>query len=527
MGNPWPPPSADDEHYGSDRDRPNYALRRAILAVAVLALVGGGLWFTLRGDNGGDDGAAGSARSWDVVVVQRADGAVSVLDRDGDEVADATTDLLGVTDIGLDGKVLLGIDGDPAADGLGVLSLEDGSIDAIDVAFDQVRQLGRSSLLAVSDASGTGLELVDAGDGSTIDLLALADGDDPLADPGSVRVDDAAAHVAYTDLRSSETVVVDVAAGTGASLPGALVDLADDGVLTVTNRGDTVLLDLSQVTGERVGTVETAPILAGMLVGADSAVIVTPEGVVSIVDFGEESVDEVTRLATVLPLPPGTDVTTDPEITDGAVVLGDRTRLALFGERFVAFVDATGALVRSVDVADRVDVFLDPVTADQCLAVGADGGPYTLLDARTGVIVTSFDDGALVGHGADGCVVGFGASDATADDLVAGLIGAADADRVDQRLADRVLAISADGTAAIDTDGTTVSWVDLVGGEITELVRPDDRDASDSASDDTAGDTTTTTRRTTTTTSTGSSTGTVPIVAADRDEIVAAAFATR
>ena len=72
----------------------------------------------------------------------------------------------------------------------------------------------------MSDASGTGLELVDAGDGSTTDLLALADGDDPLADPGSVRVDDAATHVAYTDLRSSETVVVDVAAGTGASLPG-------------------------------------------------------------------------------------------------------------------------------------------------------------------------------------------------------------------------------------------------------------------------------------------------------------------
>ena len=461
------------------------------------------------------------------MVVQRGDGAVSVLDRDGDEVSTATTDLLGVTDIGLDGKVLLGIDGDPAEDGLGVLSLEDGSIDAIDVAFDQVRRLGRSSLLAVSDASGTGLQLVDAGDGSTTDLLALADGDDPLADPGSVRVDDGATHVAFTDLRSSETVVVDVAAGTGASLPGALVDLADDGVLTVTNRGDTVLLDLSQVTGERVGTVETAPILAGMLVGDATAVIVTPEGVVSIVDFGDESVDEVTRLATVLPLPPGTDVATDPEIADGAVVLADRTRLALFGERFVAFVDASGALVRSVDVPDRVDVFLAPVAADQCVSVGDDGGPYTLLDARTGVIVTSFDDGTLVGDGADGCVVGFAATDATGDDLVAGLIGATDADRVDQRLADRVLAISADGTAAIDSDGTTVSWVDLVGGEVTELVLPDD--SSDDSSD--AGeDTTTTTRRTTTTTSTGTTTtGTTTTGTGTngQDTIVTAAFATR
>ena len=156
---------------------------------------------------------------------------------------------------------------------------------------------------------------------------------------------------------------------------------------------------------------------------------------------------------------------------------------ALFGERFVVFVDAAGALVRSVDVADRVDVFLDPVTADQCLAVGDEGGPYTLLDARTGVIVTSFDDGALVGHGADGCVVGFGAADAAGDDLVAGLIGAADADRVDQRLADRVLAVSGDGTAAIDTDGATVSWVDLVGGEVTELVSRDETDATEDTED--------------------------------------------
>lgn len=520
MGNPWPPPSADDEHYGAGHDRPNYALRRAIVAVVVLALVGGGLWFTFGGDGDDDDAATGSARSWDVVVLQRADGTVSVLDRDGDEVATATTELLGVTDVGLDGKVLLGIDGDPAADGLGVLSLDDGSIDEIDVAFDQVRRLGRSSLLAVSDASGTGLELVDTGDGSTTDLLALADGDDPLADPGSVRVDDAATHVAYTDLRSSETVVVDVAAGTGASLPGALVDLADDGVLTVTNRGDTVLLDLSQVTGERVGTVETAPILAGMLVGDATAVIVTAEGIVSIVDFGDESVDEVTRLATVLPLPPGTDVTTEPEIADGAVVLGDRTRLALFGERFVAFVDAAGALVRSVDVPDRVEVFLDPVTADRCLSVGEAGGPYTLLDAGAGVIVTSFDDGALVGDGADGCVVGFAASDAAGDDLVAGLGGDEGTDRVDRRLAGRVLAISADGTAALDDDGGTVSWVDLVSGELTELAQADDR----ASSSDTADETTTTTRRTTTTTTAStSSTGDD----AAPDAIVAAAFATR
>ena len=145
-----------------------------------------------------------------------------------------------------------------------------------------------------------------------------------------------------------------------------------------------------------------------------------------------------------------------------------------------------------------------------------------MLDARTGVIVTSFDDGALVGEGADGCVVGFAAGEASGDDVAAGLIGDEDTDRVDRRFADRVLAIAADGTAAIDSDGRTVSWVDLVGGEVTELALPGDSDSDD---------TTTTTRRTTTTTSTGSTSGSTsgssPIEVADQGTIVAAAFATR
>ena len=352
------------------------------------------------------------------------------------------------------------------ADGLGVLSLEDGSIDDLDVGFDQFRRLGRTSLLVAHDATGTGLELVDAASASTIDLLDLADGDDPLADPNSVRVDDESTHVAFTELRSFETVVVDVAERTGTSLPGALADLAFDRVLTVTNRGDTVLLDLSDVSGERVGTVETAPVHGAMLVDESRAVIVTATGIVSIVDFGDESVDEVTRLAAVLPLPPGTDVTTDPEIIDGSAVLGGRTRMALFGDRFVAFIDDAGELVRSVDVPDRVTVFLDPVPADLCLSVGDAGGPYTLLDARTGAIVTSFDDGALAGDSADGCAVAFSASGAGAVDVVAGV-------ELDQRLDDAVLAISADGTAAAQGNATSVSWVDLGDAETTELLEID------------------------------------------------------
>lgn len=467
MDAPWPPPTADDLGYGS-HGRPNYALRRIGALVVVVALVGGGLWFAFG--RGGDDGETSSAgaTSWDRVVLQRADGTVTVHDRDGEVVASAETDLLGVTDIGIPGSVLLGLDGTPSADGLGVLSLDDGSIEAIEVSYDLVERLGRSQLLTASDPAGTGLELVDPATGTVTDLLALADGTEPLTDLTGVRVDDQAAFVAFTELRSFETVVVDVAAGTGASLPGSLADLAFGRVLTVTNRGDTVLVDLNDTAGTRVGTVETDPVAAVMLTDDDTAIAVSATGVVSRLEFGDESVEQVVDLSTVLPVPPGTDPATDPELVLAGTALSERTRLALYGERFVAFLGADGALVRSVDVPDRVLPFLEPGVADRCVLVGqqAGTGPYTLIDAEAGVIVTSFDDGTLVGDSADGCVVAFASSGADAD-VVAGI-------ELDERLDDDARAVAADGTAAVQAAGTTAAIVDLAGGDTTELAEPED-----------------------------------------------------
>jgi hypothetical protein len=466
MGTPWPPPSADelDETSGAYR-QPNFLLRRAVVGIVVVALAAGGLWFALG--RGGDEESSASTvgRGWNTVVVQRSDGTLTIHDRDGQEVATAETDLLGVTDVGLDGAVLLGLGGDPATDGLGVLTLDDGSITELEVGSDELRALAGTPLLVAHDATGTALELVDPGRGSTLDLLDLADGDAPLSDVTTVRASDDAAFVAFNELRNFETVVVDVAAGTGVTVPGSLVDLGFGRVLTMTNRGATVLLDVSDTTGERIGTVETVRPAAIMLVSSDRAVAVSATGVVSTIDFSDESVDEVTQLATVLPVPPGTDVATDPEIVLGGIGLTGHTRLALFGERFVAFVDEAGSLVRSIDVPAQVQVFLDPGPAQRCLAVGQASGPYTLLDAEDGVIVTSFDDGVLVGDSDDGCVVAFQGSGTRG--VVAGL-------DLDQRLEATVRALSADGSAVVQANTRDASIVDLESGEETELVTEDE-----------------------------------------------------
>jgi len=455
MDDAWPPPSKDDLPYDDDR-APNYRRRRAMVAVVgvvAVAMLGAGMYLVFGRDGDGTGDGDDAVDSWDVVVVQQPGGTVTVHDRSGDEIASAETDLIGVIDVGLPGTVVLGLDGSPAEDGLGLLDLDDASIARLDVSFDEVRRLGHSSLLLASDATGSGLELVITADGRTLDLADLADGDNPLVDPASARVDDAGTYVAFNELRNSETVVVDVAEGTGASLPGSLVDLAFDRALTITNRGDTVLLDLSEAAGERVGTVETAPVRAVMLVDATTALMVTADGVVSTVDFEEETVDEVTQLAPLLPVPPGSDPVVDTDIVDGGLALGDRTRMALFGERFVAFVDATGVLVRSVDVPTRQLPFLDPTGAHRCVSVGQADGPYTLFDSTTGVIVTAFGEGVLLGDSDDGCRVAFAPS-GSGDDVVAGL-------DVDRRSDEPVLALSNDGSAVVQAGGRSTTWIDL------------------------------------------------------------------
>lgn len=450
MDEAWPPPSVDDDHYARHgRRAPNYALRRVVVLVAVVAVVAGAAFLVFgRGDDG-DDGGDASVAGWDVVVIQQPDGTVTVHDADGEELLSADTDLVGVDDVGLEGAVLLGLDGEPATDGLGVLDLDGGGVEELEVSFDEVRRLGRSSLLIAHPADGAGLELVVPAEGRTIDLVELARGPNPVVDPLSVRVNDTGDIVAFDELRNSESVVVDVIASTGSSLPGSLVDLAFDRVLTVTNRGETVLLDLSETNGERVGTVETPRVVAAMLVDSTTAIAVTAEGVVSRVDFGDERVEEVVELAPVLPVPPGTDPAVDTEIVLQGVALADRTRLALFGERYVAFLDESGELVRSVDVPMRQQPRLDPTGTERCLTVGADTGPATLLDGTTGAIVTAFAEGTVVAASADGCVV---AVTDTTSGVVAGL-------EVDRSVDGAVVALAGDGSASVQTAARSAELV--------------------------------------------------------------------
>jgi hypothetical protein len=460
MDTTWPPP-ADRGHEGGRY--PNYRMRRAMVFGAAVAVVAVVVAVVVR--PGGDDGtpSASDVAAWDTIVLQDpTTGAISIRDRTGDEIALGATDLRGLVDVGAEGAVVVGVEGTPATDGLGIIDLDTAEIRVLDVDGDDVHQVGGAPYLVAADADGTVLELIDPVSGTVTDLLALAERPDAIADVASLRADPEVRHVAFTELRGSETVVVSLTDdGDPVSLPGALADVAFGRVLTTTNRGDSVLVDLSRVDGTRVGTVETATPVAMMLVDDSTAIAVAADGTLSRLDFGNEDVSTTDDLVGALPVPPGSPTDgTYPLVASGAV-LADHTRLALFGDRFVAFLGPDGVLVKSVDVAELVEPVLDIDAPDHCLLVAAGrSGPITYIDADTGGIITSATGAAVRGVSADRCTAAI--DQRAAADVVVGI----GTNIVSPRT---VAALSLDGTAVLQADATGTSVLVLDGEETIDL----------------------------------------------------------
>ena len=246
MGSPWPAPQAD-EQIDSGR-QPNYLLRRAIVMVVVVAIVGGAIaWFVGR-DGGDDDASTGAGVDWDTVVLQAADGEVTLVEPNGDEIESFPADQMGLLDVGLEGRLVVGIADDPSTTGLGVMSLDDGEVTELTVEADGITRLDTSSFLLAANGPSDPLELVDTELPTVTDLRTFADASDPIVDSTLVRIDPGHTHVAFTELSELETVLVDLETATasqgGVSLAGSLVDIADGVVLTTTNRGQTSLVDL-------------------------------------------------------------------------------------------------------------------------------------------------------------------------------------------------------------------------------------------------------------------------------------------
>ena len=429
------------------------------MVLAALLVVGGGLGFllSLGDDESSGDGSAGTGgeatAAWDVVVLDDpVAGVVTVHDAEGVEVARVSTQLQGVLDVGLPGTVVLGAAGDPAADGLGILDLATAAITPIDVRLPVVERLGASSYLLASDQSTGAVQVVDVARGRVIDLTALA-GDGAVVVPDTVRTTDDASRLAFSELRNGQTVVVDL---TGTDdppatvvLPGLLADLTDTRVATTTNRGATMLVDLYDTAGTRLGTTETVPLVGVMVVGDTTLVGVGTDAALLRIDATAAKADARDDLQQRLDDLLGEG--TDPGPARSAQVVLEHRRLAVVGARWSAFIDADGSVV-SASVIDIENTSIDAAaTTQRCVLVyGSPTEPSTLFDATDGTAVATFDPSVPIGASVDGCTVarqGFGTLPGSWRGYrVAG-------PDLDVAPTQRVVALAPDGAAALVSGG--------------------------------------------------------------------------
>lgn len=504
MSASWPAPNVDERRPSRER-HPNYLLRRAVaaaVAAALVTVVVAGFVVFSRGNDTSSDGGTTGISEWNTVVAQdRASGVITTFDRDGSELSTVNTTLIGLGDVGLDGVVLVGTQGDTAADGVGLLDLTTGRIRPLVVHTALLDGAEGQPFRVGFDAATDAVELLDARRGTVTDLLRFTDTDNPVVLPEFVRVDDDGNHAVFTELTRSSTIAVDLETSTAVTMPGTLADIAFDSIVTLTNRGDTVLLDrydlVGALAGERTGTVEIPTPAVVMLVTATTAIAVETTGTIRIIDFATETTTETTTKVATGPTDAArrtsvddaassgtgsgagtvavgdpavsTPTAADPTSTGGdgqgdgtgsgsaptTVVLGGtalmgHTRLAVFTSNGVTVLDATGASIGALAVTQphAITGLISP--RRRCLTVtSATLQISVLIDVAAASALGSFATGTSAAESADGCTVAVMAGSGGTTVLGPG---------IDRTIDASIRTVSADGTAMlrVAADGITI-----------------------------------------------------------------------
>ena len=514
MSAPWPAPNVDERRPSRER-HPNYLLRRAVAAAVAAALVSvvvAGFVVFFRGTDTSPDGGATGISEWNTVVAQdRASGVITTFDRDGSELSTVNTTLIGLGDVGLDGVVLVGTQGDTAADGVGLLDLTTGRIRPLVVHTALLDGAEGQPFRVGFDAATNAVELLDARRGTVTDLLRFTDTDNPVVLPEFVRVGDDGNHAVFTELTRSSTIAVDLDTSTAVTMPGTLADIAFDSIVTLTNRGDTVLLDRyalsGELAGERTGTVETPTPAVVMLVDATTAIVVETTGTIRIIDFAAETTTKTTTKVAAVPTAAASRASaadaassgtgsgaatvtsgdptdsaptaTEPTVTgvdgqgdgqgDGTgsgsapttVVLGGtalmgHTRLAVFTSNGVTVLDATGASIGALAVTQphAITGLISP--RRRCLTVtSATLQISVLIDVAAASALGSFATGISAAESADGCTVAVMAGSGGTTVLGPG---------IDRTIDASIRTVSADGTAMLRVASDGITILPVIGG---------------------------------------------------------------
>ncbi|MEL6891881.1 MAG: hypothetical protein AAFP84_09805 [Actinomycetota bacterium] len=465
-------PKAPRASQAPRQDRvPNYALRRIGVAAAAVAVVVVSIVVLTRAI-GRDEGRSSTGDvddAWSHVVVLT-DSEISVVDPGSGEVVDTFTGGSSLLDDQslVSGSMLVTM---TDFGRITITDLTDGSVRRGQAGTDEtlLRSPDHEDVALIGAGVGGDLTVIDLSERIVLSVAEVAGLDSPLMFADAARVNPSGTHLAVSDGRTFQTIVVDLAESSATPLAGQIVSINDELVVTAQRAGATTELEFHDLTGERLGSVDVPTPVATMLTEDGEVVTVDPTGVIRVADDGG-----VKEVGTV----------TDTERSEGdevvvatptaGVVAGNRTRLVVIDDRRTYVIDDRGEQL--LDVADAP---ASPVTSStRCLQAGGGfGSTSTYLDLDRVKVVGEFDGLVASLTSVDGCTAGMLGSGGLVDgeptvrhDDDAGTgtlvwVG----DELLEVTGDSVVAVSPDGAAVAVTSGPSTLLVDVGGGDPVEL----------------------------------------------------------
>jgi len=449
---------------------PNYFMRRvgaigaAVAVVAVSVIVIG----RSIGGNDGRSSAGEVEADWNRVVVLT-EGAINVIDPASGEIDNTypvTTDLLDDQSL-TNGPMLVTM---TDFGRIGVHDLTDGSIRRGQTGSDEtmLRSRDHPDLVFVGSDVGGDLTVIDL---SERDILSVADRaglDSPLMFAAAARANPGGTHVAVSDGRSFQTIVVDIAEQAAIPVAGQIVAINDSVVVTAQRAGATTELEFYDLTGERLGSVDVPTPIATMLTDDDEVVTVDATGAIRIA--AADGVSDEGQVTV-----PNADPDADPDVDDipatpsSGVETASNTRLVVTDDTDTFVIDDRGE-----QLLFSTGVVTSPVSGPTiCANVGGGfGATSTIVDLDRGRVLADLD-GLLVSlTSVDGCTASLLGAGTVVDDEPrvfvdvegTGTLVWHDGDLV-EILGDSVAAIAPDGSSAAVADGETTVLVDLNDGD--------------------------------------------------------------
>lgn len=397
----------------------------ALVALGVLA------WSFLRGD---DDAGTESDIEWDeVAIVDRATGAITTYDADGQQV-DRTAGTGRVTAVHAHGDRLALVrsneivltdataDDDPTV----VATPNGATITPIETAS--------TVHLLVGDPAGGNLLVVDMSDGSVIDVGEAAAPTVPKLFVETVQVAADGTRFAVADAANFQTIVVGDGIEGAAFLADQPLAVGDELIATsqvVNLQADVSLVDLER----RIEATVPTELPRGAVMIGDELVMVSVDGGVFRIAPGDREADRIGEIT----VPTGSTVA-----WAAPADLGER--LVVGGTGFVAVLDLAGETRFATTFASAGEP-LRPHPAWRCLPVAGDSG-HSLVSLESGEQLADLTDATVAAVSADGCTVVVERSDAF--ELVD-----AEGDLRLGRLREVALAPDGDSVVWTTTDGRT------------------------------------------------------------------------